>query len=199
MKKFFLLLIAISILLMSCSVFSPVKTEPSTAYVLNTLPTPPIKKSSRGMTLLVTPPETNPLYRTREMAYTTAPYKIAYFAKNVWAERPSEMIYPLLIQTLQHTKHFHAVVNTSNSVNYDYVLNTQIQQLLQDYRGPIGYLHLTVRAELIRAATQRVVAIKEISIVESFQPKIPSSGVRAANQATARMLQQLALFTVRTI
>jgi len=195
-----LFVITLSLLLLtSCSVFSPVKVGQETTYVINTLPSAPQKKSMRHVTLLVTSPEINALYRTREIAYTTSPYQIAYFSKNAWAERPSEMIYPLLIQTLQNTHYFHAVVTTSVPTNYDYVLNTQIQELLQDYTHPTGLLYLTVRAQLIRTATNRVIATKVVTLVEPFPQKTPFAGVVAANHATADMLQQLALFCIRSI
>jgi len=192
-------LLTIFFTLTSCSVFSPVKMNPQTTYVINALPKPSIKKSSRHVTLLVTLPETNPLYGSREMAYTNSPYQIAYFAKNIWAEQPSEMIYPLLVQTLQNTRHFHAVVTISSAVNYEYVLTTQIQQLLQDYTDGTPRVYLTVRAQLIHAATNRVIATKEITIVEYFPQRTPFSGVVAANRATEKMLQHLTKFCVHLI
>ncbi len=196
MKKIFLLIIVFT--LSSCSIFSPVKVEQPTTYVLNTLPKPTIKKSRR-ITLLVMSPTTNPIYRTTNIAYTTHPYQVAYFAKNVWAEPPADMIYPLMIQTLQNTRHFHAIATTSSPGNSDYVLNTQIMQLLQDYTQGCGLLYLTVRAQITSTATNRIIATKEFTIVEAFPPKNPYYGVVAANHATASMLRQLAEFCVRTI
>lgn len=185
-------------LLTSCSVFSPVKVDQQTTYVINTLPVSP-KKATRHVTLLVTSPEINALYRTREIAYTISPYQIAYFSKNAWAQRPSDMMYPLLIQTLQNTHHFHAVVTSSIPTNYDYVLNTQIQELLQDYMHPTGLIHLTVRAQLIKVATNRVIATRVLTLVEPFSQKTPYAGVVATNQVTAEMLRQLAVFCIQSI
>ena len=36
---------------------------------------------------------------TTQMAYSTEAYQIAYFAKNEWAETPSQMIQPLIVKT----------------------------------------------------------------------------------------------------
>ncbi len=199
MNKISLLSVFVILLLTSCSVFSPVKIEPQTTYVLNTLPQPTIKKSARHITLLVMPPETNSVYKTTRIAYTTRPYQVGYFAKNAWAEQPADMIYPLIIQTLQNTRHFYAIATMSNPVNYDYVLNTQIMELLQDYTHVTGLVFLTVRAEITNAKTNRIIATKEFTIVEDFLQKNPYCGVAATNHATARMLQQLAEFCVRII
>jgi cholesterol transport system auxiliary component len=191
MNKIFVLLLFL--LTTSCSIFSPVKIDQQSTYVINKLPSVAVQKS-RHATILVAYPETNPLYKTTGIAYTTYPYQIAYFAKNAWAENPGDMIYPLLIQTLQNTHYYRAVLTNSNSAAYDYVLNIQIQKLLQDYSHTPSLVYLTVRAQLIRAASNRVIATKEFAIVESFPERTPYNGVVATNRATESLLRQLAQF-----
>ena len=86
----------------------------------------PPKKYMRPKILLISVPETIPVYNTTEMAYMIKPYQIAYFSLNQWAETPAEMLQPLLVQTLQNTHHFKAIVTPPYSGHFDYVLNTQI-------------------------------------------------------------------------
>jgi len=198
MKNLYGLLIAF-ILLSGCNFLSPVPVEVKNKYVLNTLPQPTIKKSHRRMTLLVATPGTNSLYNTQQIAYSIQPYQIGYFAKNTWISRPAEMLQPLMIQSLQNTHYFHAVIGPSVTGRYEYILNTQIEELLQDYTHVTGFLRLTVRAEIIRASDGEIIASKQFVIAEPILQKSPYCGVFAANQATKEMLRQLTQFCLKNI
>src|SRR3990167_9925224 len=100
------LIFFIPFMLTSCSMLSPVQAEPESSYTLNTVPKTGIKKSRSHGTLLVTMPEILPAYDTVRMAYTTKPYEISYFANNRWIATPSQMLLPLIVQTLQNTHYF---------------------------------------------------------------------------------------------
>lgn len=185
--------------LCNCSVFSPIKTEPQNSYVINALPSTGGKKITRPITLLVMQPETNPIYDTTSMAYTTHPYQIAYFAKNHWAETPANMLKPLIVQALQNTHYFHAVVTPVFIGNYQYILSTQIQQLQQDYSHLPGILRLTLRAQLTKVINNRVMSAKQFTMTETISQNTPYQGVIAANEATAEMLAKLTRFCIESI
>ncbi len=185
--------------LISCTMFSPVPVDSQNKYVLNTLPHVQVKKSQRRMTLSVARPDSRAPYRTKQIAYSTQPYQIAYFAKNSWVSYPAEMLHALMIQSLQNTHYFHAVIGPSMSGEYDYSLNTQLESLLQDYTHRPGMLRLTVRAEIVRVSTNKIIATKQFVITEPIAQPSPYSGVTAANRATAEMLQQLTQFCLNTI
>lgn len=197
MKKLFGygLLTALTLLLLcSCSVFSPVSVDSQNKYILNQLPHPDVKKSTRHVTLFVAQPDAETYYKTNQMAYRTRPYQIAYYAKNVWLSPPADMLQPLIIQSLQNTRHYHAVIEPGIDGRYDYVLNTQIQELLQDYSFSPCLLRLTVKAEIIRMANYKIIATKQFVIKIPIAQASPYGGVIAANQATAEMLRQLTRF-----
>src|SRR3990167_9175906 len=145
-------------ILSSCSLLAPVKLESETSYLLNTVPYPIKARQSQSITLFVSPPETVPAYNTTKMAYTVIPYQIAYFTKNRWAETPSQMLQPLIVQTLQNTGYFHAVVTPPFIGGYDYALNTQILVLQQNFTYKPARVQLTVRAQLSKIATNQVIA-----------------------------------------
>lgn len=185
-------------LLSSCTLFSPIKTEPVTTYVLNTVPQSVPKKATRRIALLVTPTESNAIYNTPEMAYTTRPYQIAYFAKNRWAETPARMLQPLIVQALQNTHYFRIVSGTASIGRYHFILNTQLIQLQQTFFSHLSFVRLTLRAQLINASNGQVLATKQFS-VEEFASRTPYGGVKAANRATAKVLKQLAGFCLQKI
>ncbi len=177
--------------------FSPVKTDNYTTYVLDTIPCP-VKKYNSHITLFVTPVEADPFYNTDDMAYTKCPHQVDYFAKNKWAETPARMLQPLIVQTLQNTHHFHAITTSRNAANYNYVLNTKILELRQIFIGKSSFVEFRLYAEIINPRTGRIIASKRFCVTEKACPN-PPGGVVAANSAVAIALNQLARFVVRVI
>lgn len=175
----------------------PVKTQPISKYVLNSVPhASQAKARSRG-TILVLPPDVQPVINTTQMAYTIKPYQVAYFSQNQWAETPGQMLTPLMVQTLQQTRGFRAVVTPPFAGQANYVLSTQVLQLQQNYIAQTNRLEMVVRAQLARLSTNRVVATHDIVIKQPIHTRSPYAGVLAANLATERMLAELARFTLK--
>lgn len=196
-KLYWLIMGCILLTLLSCSIFSPVPVESQNKYVLNSLPSSYIKKSHRAITLMVTEPDTKSFYNTRLMAYTTSPYQIAYFAKSTWISEPADMLQPLIIQALQNTHHYHAVISPAVAGRYQYRLNTQIEELLQDYTHVTAILRFTIRADIVRALDNKVIATKRFVVIQPILQRSPYGGVLAANQATAEILRQLTQFCLK--
>lgn len=188
-----------AMMLSSCSLLSPVKGENKETYVLNTVPSSVPEKKTRSITILVTLPEARPTYNTTQMAYTIRPYQVAYFTQNQWAETPPQMLQPLIVRTLQKTHLFHAVVTPPFMGRYEYTLSTDIAMLQQDFTKVPARLDLKVQAQLIKSSTNQVVGTKQFSVSEPIRYKSPYSGVAAANRATAKILKEIAEFTVSKI
>jgi len=185
--------------LSSCSLFSPVNLTNQNTYLLNTLPLHVTQKRTRSIILLVMPPSSRPVYNTTQMAYSTKPHQIAYFSQNQWAETPAQMWSPLLVQTLQHTHYFRLVTTPPYAAHYDYILNTQILQLEQNFTCQPAMLEFAVNVQIIKTSTNRVVAAKQFYIQEPMLQKTPYYGVLAANLAAAGLLKQIAGFCVSHI
>lgn len=185
--------------LSSCSLFSAVPSQSTSAYVINTTPCHITSESRDHTSLFVAPMEADPIYNTTAMAYTTKPYQIAYFGKNNWAEPPAAMIQPLIIQTLQNTHHFRTVNGGSSVGNYDYILKTQLLELQQAFLSNTSIVHLKIRAQIINANNGQVIATKQFSVSEMTAQKTPYSGVIATNRATAAILEQIARFCLNKI
>lgn len=197
MKQTYLFALA-TLLLASCSVLAPVKPEQTANYELTQIPTTtPHKNSHHGKTILVTQPETRPVYNTTQMAYTIRPYQVSYFGKNQWVETPSQMFQPLIIQTLQNTLHYHAVVAPPYIGRYDYILSTQILKLQQNYISSPNVVEFSVRAVLTNVSTNRVVATKQFSVRVPITHNTPYGGVIASNAASVRVLEEIAKFCLQ--
>jgi len=193
------ILIALLCLLMLSGCLSPAKVTPSTRYLLNKMPCDIPVKRKRPIVLLVSQPETRPVYNTTQMAYSIRPYQISYYSLNQWAEVPTDMFQPLLVETMVQTHHFKAIVTPPFDGHYDYVLNTEIVELLQDYtcRNPV--LRMTVRAQILRAASGKLIGTRTFSVVQPLSQRSPVGGVYAANAATAQILNGIACFSLEVI
>lgn len=192
------LLTLVTVALTSCSMLSPVKTEPKTAYVINALPR--VSTHARhATTIMVSQVGSEAIYNTSQMAYSKHPYQVAYFAKNRWAARPADMLQPLIIQTLQNTHYFHAVVTSSSIGQADYLLNTQLIQMQQEFNSCSSYYRMKLRAQLINVNTNKTIATKVFSVTINAPYYNPYGGVIAANQATAIILKKLTKFCLNRL
>lgn len=193
------LLIVAAFMISSCSVFSPVKLPQQSTYVLNRSADNVVKRTSRPITIVVSAPETQPVYNTTQMAYSIRPYQVAYYGQNQWGETPAQMLQPLMVQSLQNTHFFRAVVTPPFLGRYDYMLSTQIIDFKQNFTRSPAVFQLTMSVQLIRSMTNQIVGVKQFVVTVPMTQKSPYGGVIAANIAAQRMLKQIADFTVTSI
>lgn len=187
----------LAFLLSGCSLLSPVKSEPVHNYVLSpAIPMAAAFKHQTGNTLLVTQMQSTAAYNTSQIAYSTQPYQVAYFAENRWATKPAQMLQLLIVQTLQKTHAFHAVITPPVVSHYDLILVTQLLQLQQDFLTHPSQVHLQINAQLIDANKNQVIATRQFCVTEIAPQDNPYGGVLAANRATADVLRQLAIWVV---
>lgn len=191
-------LVALMLTLTACSLLSPVNTN-SNIYLLNKLPTQIPQHAHKSTTILVSTPDTLPVFNTTQMAYTKTLYRVDYFSQHQWVETPSQMLSPLIIQTLQNTHGFRAVLTPVAAGHYDYILSTQITQLQQNFIYQRAIVQFSLRAQLVNASTNRIVASSQFSADEPIGNITPYNGVMAANRAVARVLAQLAVFCNKNI
>jgi cholesterol transport system auxiliary component len=166
--------------------------------VLSEVPHDLPQRTSRGDTVLVLPPKTTPLYDTTQMAYSTQPHAVAYFSEREWGETPSQMLYPLVVRTLENTHAFRAVLTEPFATRYTYALRTEILELIQDFGSDSASLVLTLRFQLTDYAARTVIDTTEISVREPLRERNSYAGVLAANEATAKALRQMAEFVLQS-
>lgn len=180
-----------------CTLFSPVNVD-TTKNVLNNIPMGLPSEITHSATLLVLTPETMPAYATTQMAYSTQAYQIAYFTKNEWAETPSQMMQPLIVQTLRNTHFFSEVLSPPSFGHHTFALRIEILELKQDFTSEPAILQLAMRISLAREATNQVVATRELSVSQPMGRRNPYAGVVAANEALPTLLRELAKFVVES-
>ena len=178
-----------------CTLFSPVEVA-TEKDVLKSIPLDLPREQTHSASLLVLVPETAQLYDTTQMAYAIQAFQIAYFSQHEWAETPSQMMQPLIVDTIRNTHYFKEVLPAPDFGRHTFVLRTEIVELKQDFTSDPAMLQLALRAYLIREATNQVIATKELSVREPMRERNPYAGVVAANAAAVTILRELAKFVV---
>jgi cholesterol transport system auxiliary component len=177
----------------NCALLAPANVEP-TKEALTATPEKVPEGKPHAATLLVVAPETNAIYDTTKMAYKTRPHEIAYFSRTEWADKPARMIHALVVQTLQRSNGFRAVVMPPFAGHTTYTLRIELRALDQDLTSEPARANLDLRAQLTAEETNQLIGSKEISVSEPMQEKTPYAGAVAANTATAKALSELAEF-----
>jgi cholesterol transport system auxiliary component len=190
-------LIVLTVLLTACSLFSPVKTECIKEYMVDVKPYGFRSSHTTFKTIAVSMPTANSIYQSKQMLYSVSPHELSEFAKNRWAEPPVQMFQPLMIQALQNTHHYKAVAPAVSVGRYDLLLNTQIIDFYQDFCESGSVFKLTLRVQIIRVSSGRVVAGKQFTVIQPAPRPNPYGGVIAANLASEKMLSELAAWAAK--
>lgn len=195
MQRQLRLLIICSLLsLTSCSFLSPVAVTPPQKHMLTQTPNHcVVSKNPRGV-ILVSLPETQPIFNTTKMAYTNSTYTVAYFSQHEWAETPAQMLQPLIVKSLDASHLFRAIVIPPFPGQFDYSLQTQIVSLQQNFLHNPAVLNMTVRAQLVQTSNNKIIGSKVFTANVTMPRNSPEGGVYAANQATKMILGDIVRF-----
>ena len=188
--------------LVGCSVLRPAATPGPVAYTLNAATprtTPAPRASATAPVLLVQPTRAAAGFDSPRILYRRETHRLEAFAYSEWAEPPARMITPLLLDALEHTGAFRAVVVSTGAAAADYRLDTELVQLLQDFSAAPSRVVVRLRATLVQEATRRVHAVRQFDIALDAPSDDPAGGVSAANQAVAQLVREVATFCSEAI
>jgi len=184
------------LLLVGCTAFPTPQVANQTTYVLEAQRLLKPAQSKRNLVLAISEPQARPGFETSQMAYVQKPHELNYFVTSRWADTPARMLAPLLVQAMEQTGGFRAVVQTPGAVPADVRLDTELIRLQHDFVTRPSRVQLTLRAQLIDVRGQRVLAVKQFDESENAVSDNAYGGVGAANRVLQRVLDQLADFCV---
>jgi cholesterol transport system auxiliary component len=182
-----------SLLLGGCSL-QPVNPVNMTTYALDVDVQFEAAAGTGVKTLLVNTPSAQPGFNSPRMVYLKRPQEIEYFSRNQWVDSPARMLTPLLIQALERSGKYRAVVQARSAAMADIRLDTEIIRLQHEFLAQPSQIRLTVRAQLIDLNGKRVLATREFDVTEVAPGDDPYGGVIATNRAVKVMLLQLVDF-----
>jgi len=184
-----------AVLLAGCVGMQPPQAEAPAIYVLDARPAAKPARPQRDLMLVVSAPRARAGFDTAQMAFVREPHELEYFAKSRWADTPSRMLAPLLVQALEQTGGFRAVVQAPSAVPADLRLDTELIRLKQNFGTRPPQVEIALRAQLVDLRSRRVLWTAEFEEVEPTTREDAYGGVIAANRALQRLLARLADFS----
>lgn len=183
-------------LLAGCTGLHAPQVENSHIYVLDAQASVKTVQVKRDLVLAVSMPRARSGFDTSEIAYVRQPNELNYFVVNRWADTPVHMLEPLLVQALEQTRSFRAVVRIPGVVPANIRLDTELVRLQQDFGTRPSKVQITLRAQLIDVTNKRVLAVKLFDETENAVSDNAYGGVITANRLLQRVLDQLSDFCI---
>lgn len=195
MLKYFVCLL--SILLLTGCAMQPVATTPVATYEINDLPNTHPQSQRTNKTLLITTTTANPGFQSSQLVYVKTPHQLQAYSKNRWVSPPADMINQTIVQSLESTGHYKAVIGQPFTGFTDHRLNTHLVLLQHEHFKHPSQVRMVLDAQLIDNTSNHIIASKRFQATIATQTDTPYSGIVAANQVNQRILSQLAKFCVK--
>jgi cholesterol transport system auxiliary component len=153
---------------------------------------------AQGPTLVVNPVRAAAGFDSAHIVYTRSPPQLEHFARSEWADTPARMLAPWMVEVLgrelTRTGAAGAVLLAPTPAVSDFMLDTDLVRLQQDFSTPPSRVRLTLRVSLIQTSSRRVLAVREFDATEPAPSDDPRGGVQAAQAASAKLLQEVSEF-----
>lgn len=189
-----LFIITLIMLSLSACSFKPVTLPEVHNYTLSNASNKKISRFPNVASIQVLQPTTSSYYVSKNMYYQLKPHNLQAYSVNRWLAPPSQMLLPLLAQSLINSNYYHAVIAAPTNVTTTYRLATRIINFYQDFTVKPSQIVMTIQATLINNRTSRIIASQEFSARVPAPTNNPYGGVLAANQATQQILGKIVAF-----
>ena len=172
---------------------------PIQTFVFDT-PAPESRSKSSGnhrlIRLLI--PSSNAVFDTKQMPYMERDHELKYFARSAWVARPTEMLLPLMLRDLEAIGEFE-ISTKMVGVEADFHLHTLILNVYQDFRKKPSVARVAIKVALVESATRKLLGARTFVEIEAAPSEDSYGGVKAVNQALARILKQVVEFVLVSI
>ena len=185
----------LSVLLTACSIKVPITQH----YKLTQFSAEKVSATHSEKTLFISPTEAVAGYQSEQMQYSTKPFTFNSFTKNGWFSPPASMIYPLIIQSLQHSGYFEAIGSGTYTNKADYRLDTQLIELQQDFTKKPSMLQIKMKAMVTRITDNQLISSHTFSQQIPCPQNTPYGGALAANQAMRGLTKAITHFTIQSV
>ncbi len=198
--RFFILVLLLVALLVSQTGCTPAALQSSSPAVATYLldvkvdDLPAVKPSEK--VLLVSLPKAQSGYATRSIIYTKTPLTLSNYSKSEWADTPAKMLTPLIVNAMEKSGLFRAVLTAPGQAMGDLRLETDIIRLQHEFFTQPSRVRFSLRAKLFDAKTREVLATKLFEASEPAPSENAYGGVQAANRALKRVLEEMIIFVI---
>lgn len=171
-----------------------ISDRPAQHYVLSSEQPRNPAVATQGPVLLVSAPRARAGYDVRGIAYVRQPLKLDYYAHNEWADQPAGMIEPLLIDALEASGRFRAVLSAASGLSADLRLDTEITSLRHEFFAKPSQGRVTIYAQFIDVAKGEVRGTRRFDAVIPATTEDAYGGVTAMNRSLQQVLDDIVVF-----
>jgi cholesterol transport system auxiliary component len=178
--------------------------KPAAAPTRYTLGDPPDVASAGGPapgpapaaapSLVVALPGAAPGFDSHRMVYLRQPQVLQAYAYAEWVDTPARLLLPLMLQALQNTGAFRAVLPSPSSAAGALRLETELLRLQHDHTQSPSVVRLTLRAVVLATATRQALGTREFDARVPAPSDSPAGCVAAAATATRQVLVALSAY-----
>lgn len=144
--------------------------------------------------LLVARPQARTDLDTPRMAYRRQDYQLEYFARSRWADAPPQLLLPGLVEALEASGRFAAVVRVGSPATPALRLDSELLEFTQDFRSEPSVFQLRLRVQLVDLQTRRVLATRIFAVERPAPAANAYGGAQAANAVWQALLPELVAF-----
>jgi cholesterol transport system auxiliary component len=162
-------------------------------YVLAATPAAPTVAAQRQKaTLLIAETTASAFYDTPQIVYSRDPGTRAYYQLSSWTDVPSRRLAELLLDQLDRSEAFTAVVPAASGIRGGLVLATHIEEMYHDASTRPGSARLVLRAELSDAQRRVLVGRRTFTVSVPVASYDATGAVQGLGAATAQAVQEVA-------
>lgn len=183
--------LALAVALPACGgLFGGRNREPVQTYMFSPREFEQIREVDSDLILLVSPVQSVG-YDHQNMSYAMRPYERTYYAFSRWADTPPRMIHPIIVQAMEASGMFGAVIDTSSSVVADLRLDVDLQVLQHEFHTDPSQGRLVIRAQINDLESNTILSTRIFQEVAPAPTENPYGGVLALNLALETILGDL--------
>lgn len=142
--------------------------------------------------IVVALPNAAPGFDSTRMVYLRQPQALQAYAYAEWVDTPARLLQPLLVQAVQQTGAFRAVLQAPSSATGALRLETELLRLQHEHTASPSEVRLTLRAVLLDTATRQPLGTREFDARVPAPSDDPAGCVAAAATASRQLLAELA-------
>jgi cholesterol transport system auxiliary component len=142
--------------------------------------------------LLITQPRAQAGFDTARMAYLLRPHEVSYYAFNQWADTPARLLHQIMVENLDKTGLWSAVLQARGTVPVHYRLECDNLVLEQQFFSRPSRVRLALRAQIVETKKEMILGTRYFEVFEAAATDDPYGGVQAANQASEKFIVELA-------
>jgi ABC-type uncharacterized transport system auxiliary subunit len=133
-------------------------------------------------------------FATARMVYQREAHRLEPFAYSRWAEPPAPMVQAALVDGLERSGLFAAVLAAPAAVPPDLRLESDELRVVQQFDGEASHVEISLDARLVDLHRPRLLAAQRLSASVPAAAD-PGGGVAAANRALAELVDDLVAIT----